>query len=63
MSEIIHGALSTPGYLLALLREIAEAKQTGILLDLKRVTSLTIDPHVSNLTSCEFLSQGVQVHR
>jgi len=70
-SEIayINGAPSTPGYLLALLRElsqclgalteIAEAKQvrktnlTRILYQFKK-RGPKVDPHVSNLRSGEF---------
>ena len=72
----INGALLTPGYLLALLRElshvprglteIAEAKQVPKnepnWYFVPDPKKQIIDPHVSNLRSREFPFQGVQVH-
>ena len=72
----INGAPSTPGYLLAVLRElshvprglteIAEVKQvqktnqSGIVYQFKK-RGKKVDPHVSNLRSSEFLFPGFQV--
>jgi len=73
----MNGGPSTPGYLLALLRELSQCPRalTGITKPMQvRKMNLThffvpvqkkgwkIDPHVSNLRSREFLFQGVQVH-
>jgi len=77
MSGTIKGALSTPGYLLALLRELSQCPRalTEIIMPKQvRKTNLDIvlvpfqkkgskiDHHVSNLRTPEFLFQGVQVH-
>jgi len=77
ISISINGALATPGYLLALLREfwhapggfteIAHAKQvrrtnwTGILYWIKN-KGPQIDSHILNTRSFWFLFRGVQVH-
>ena len=73
----INSALSTPGYLLALLQElshvprglteIAEAKQVrktnlNIFLVPSQKKGWKIDNHVSILRTRGFLFQGVQVH-
>jgi len=74
-SGTINGALSTPVYHLALLRdlshvlrvlEIAEAKQvrktnqTGILYQIKK-KGPKIHPHVSNAGSCWFRFRGILI--
>ena len=76
-SGTLNGALSTPGYLLALLRELSQCPQalTEIIMPKQvRKTNLDmflvpfqkkgwkIDHHVSNLKARGFLFQGVQVH-
>ena len=74
----MNGALSTPGYLLALLRELShvsrgftenvKANQSGTKNEPNtyfvpdRKNGPKIDPHVSNLTFYCFRFRGVQVH-
>jgi len=77
MSGTLNGALSTPSYLLALLRELSQYPRalTEIIMPKQvRKTNLDmflvpfqkkgwkIDHHVSNLRTRGFLFQGVQVH-
>jgi len=71
------GALSTPGYLLALLRELSQCPRALTYIIMPKQVRKTnvdmflvpfqkkgrkIDHHVSNLRTCGFLFQGVQVH-